>query len=108
MKIFVKTVGVALVTLFGIALVSCSDTPSNDVIKNAILKSSPYISKLEILKVSEYDEKINRCIVRAKYQWSPQPLFREEGISDFKFYKDIGNGEWKLLLSTTNISRKRI
>ena len=108
MKIRSKNVGFLIVIFVGIGLISCSGTPSNDVIKNAILKSSPYISKLEILKVSEYDEKINRCIVRAKYLWSPQPLFREECITDFKFYKDIGNGEWKLLLSTTNISRKRI
>ena len=104
MKIFVKTVNVAVVILFGLALVACSDTPSNNVIKKLILQSSPYISKLEIIKVGKYDKGLNHCPVRAKYQWATHSAWREERVTDFKFFKVIG--EWKLYISTTNIARK--
>lgn len=108
MGVSLKNTGFVVVTLFGIALVSCSGPPSDDVIKTLILQSTPDISELKIIKIGKYDKRSNRCIVRAEYIWTSHSAWREMCVTDFLFFKDISTEEWRLHVSNTNVSRKRI
>jgi hypothetical protein len=108
MNIFLKNLVFLTVILIGIPLFSCSSEPSDDVITKLIFQSTPNISELKVIKVGKYDKGLNRLTVRAKYLWTPHSAYREECVTDFIFFKDIGTGEWKLHISPTNISRKHI
>lgn len=108
MIVSLKNVGFMVVILAGIALFSCSDAPPGDIVERLILQSHPDIRGLEIMEVGGYDNDRNRLMVRAKYLWTPHSAWREECVTDFIFFRDIGTGEWKLHPSTISISRKYI
>ena len=108
MRASLEKLGLMAIILSGIALVSCSGPPSEDVIQSLVLQSHPDIRELEIVKVGEYDSERNRLTVRARYQWTPHSAWREEVVTDFVFFKDVGSEEWKLHPSAMTISRKFI